>query len=275
MERYIDITGHKFGRLIVVERAPSKQNNRQAMWKCICDCGETIICSGKNLRTGHTKSCGCLQKEQASLLGKSMCIDLTGRRFGRLTVIERADGRNNKYRNALWNCVCDCGNHVVVASGKLLGEHTQSCGCLHIEALSQANKTHGMSKTKLYGVWRSMRQRCSKPYCRQYKNYGGRGIQVCDEWNADFNAFYLWSMETGYKPGLTIDRIDVDGNYEPSNCRWATYKEQGNNKRSNIFLEFDGESHTLSEWSDITGIPYDSIRKKYKNGLPVEEVLHI
>ena len=161
-------------------------------------------------------------------------IDLTGQRFGKLTVIKRSE--NKEYQNCRQThvqflCQCDCGNKVVVTSNNLRTGHTQSCGCEKIQLVVNRSKKHGMTNTRLYGVWNTMRQRCLNPNNHKYKNYGGRGIKVCDEWLHDFMAFYDWSMDNGYKPGLTIDRINNDGNYEPNNCRWTTMKVQNNNRR--------------------------------------------
>lgn len=142
-------------------------------------------------------------------------------------------------------------------------------------AAPKGNKNHlkhGMRHTRLYNIWRSMRQRCSNPNCINYHNYGGKGIKVCDEWNK-FEIFYEWAMANGYTEELTIDRIDVNGNYEPSNCKWSSYKEQANNKTNNRQIEFNGESHTLGEWSAIKGIKLATIWNRLKCGWSVEEAL--
>lgn len=174
-------------------------------------------------------------------------LDLTGQRFGRLTVIERAE--NNKRGNTMWLCKCDCGNTTIV-QGTLLKSHaSQSCGCLHQEILRQGREssyraerarasrtTHGKSNFRLYAVWSSMIQRCYNPKSGRYKHYGARGITVCDEWRNDFSAFYNWAMANGYDENApygqcTLDRIDVNGNYRPENCRWVDMKTQRQNQR--------------------------------------------
>jgi hypothetical protein len=137
----------------------------------------------------------------------------------------------------------------------------------------KGNYKHGMRHTRIYNIWRSMRQRCSNPNCINYHNYGGKGITVCDEWNDSFELFYEWAKKSGYKDGLTLDRKDADGNYEPSNCRWATQKEQQNNRTNNRLIEFQGETHTLGEWSTITGIKLATIWNRLKCGWSVEDAL--
>lgn len=136
-----------------------------------------------------------------------------------------------------------------------------------------SNYKHGMRHTRIYNIWKSMRQRCSNPKCINYHNYGGKGVIVCDEWNNSFATFYTWATSNGYEDGLTIDRKDVKGNYEPSNCRWISYKEQANNKSNNTHIEFQGETHTLGEWASITGIKLATIWARLNSGWSVERTL--
>ena len=137
------------------------------------------------------------------------------------------------------------------------------------------NYKHGMSGTRLHHIWKTMKQRCNDSNSKNYKNYGAKGISVCDEWMNDFSAFAKWSYNNGYSENLTLDRICSNGNYEPSNCRWETYKVQENNRSNNRYIELNGVSHTLAEWSDITGIKIATIHARLKRGWNTEKTLSI
>lgn len=196
--------------------------------------------------------------------------DLTGQRFGKLVVIRRAE---NIHRKAAWLCKCDCGNEKVVQSWNLVKGCTKSCGCLTYEVDHKTSITHGQSYTRLYTVWIGMKQRCYYKKHKHYADYGGRGIRVCDEWVNSFADFYEWANENGYNDSLTIDRIDSNGDYSPENCRWATYRTQNNNTRSNHFLTLNDETHTIGEWSKITGLPRTTIYNRIKRGWTTEDTL--
>ena len=170
--------------------------------------------------------------------------DLTGQRYGRLVVVGYAGTKQSgNQQKTMWLCKCDCGNEKVVSAGELQSGHTTSCGCYHKEQVGRINRTHNMAnKQRLYRVWKAMRERCNNPHNKSFKNYGGRGIKVCDEWQKDYLAFHKWAMANGYKEEtlpnglnrLTIDRIDVNGNYEPNNCRFVTNAENARNKRKSL-----------------------------------------
>lgn len=189
--------------------------------------------------------------------------DITGMKFGRLTAI-----RPEKAKSAgryIWLCQCDCGNYTKATSSQLKRGVRVSCGC--------ARETHGMSKTRLYTIWKDIKQRCFDTSTNGYHNYGGRGITVCNEW-LRFEPFMEWALSHGYQDDLTIDRINVNGNYEPNNCRWITVKEQANNTRLTRYITCDGETHTLSEWSNITGLSRSIISKRLESGWKENEALH-
>ena len=161
--------------------------------------------------------------------------DLTGQKFGRLSVVADTGKRRHSY--VVWLCRCDCGNVTEVISDSLKRGNTKSCGCLHDELAAERIKgvktvpKHGLSHHRLFGIWSGMKTRCYNPNNKDFKDYGGRGITICAEWLADFQRFYDWAMKNGYQDSLTIDRKDVNGNYEPSNCKWATRAEQSRNQR--------------------------------------------
>jgi hypothetical protein len=201
----------------------------------------------------------------------SRLIDLTGRRFGRLVAIKQVGKNKSGYQ--MWLCMCDCGGVSVVNYHNLKNNHTQSCGCLRRERTVETNTTHGLRKTRLYRIWCHMRERCYYPKENRYAQYGGRGITVCDEWKNDFQAFYDWAMANGYNDDLSIDRIDVNGNYEPSNCRWATLEEQANNKRTSHLITIGGETFTLSEWLAKVNLTRRAFYDRVKKGMSEEQAI--
>lgn len=192
----------------------------------------------------------------------SKLIDLTGQKFGRLTVIERAG--SDKYKNAMWLCKCDCEKQAkCVVNGSYLRKGlSQSCGCYNRELNSERMKTHGESKTRLYKLWVGMKKRCYNQNCNSYKYYGAEGKAVCDEWKDSFQAFYDWSMSNGYQDNLTIERIDNSKGYSPDNCKWATMKEQSNNTRRNHLIEYKGKKQNLTQWAEELNINYDKLEAR-------------
>ena len=197
--------------------------------------------------------------------------DLTGKKFGKLTVVKR--NGSNKNGRALWLCECDCGNTKIVSGNSLLTKLTTSCGCYNKELVKKVNSKHNMSYTKLYKVWQGMKTRCYDKNFMYYYNYGGRGITICDEWKNDFSKFYEWAINNGYEEGLTIDRINVNGNYEPNNCRWITKKEQNDNMNKTIFLEYNGKKQTISQWSKELNITRIALYERIKRGWSAEKAL--
>lgn len=199
----------------------------------------------------------------------SKAVDLTGMRFGRLTVISKT--RSNSGRVA-WMCKCDCGNETAPMTTELLKGRTQSCGCLHSENIGNASRKHGQYKTRLYRIWGNMIQRCSNPKNDNYHLYGAKGVSVCDEWK-DFAVFSKWAMENGYSDSLSIDRIETDKGYFPENCRWATPQEQTDNRECTRYVSFNGKTQTLKRWAEETGIAYKNLLWRIDHGWPIEKAL--
>ena len=193
-------------------------------------------------------------------------IDLTGKKYGKLTVIERAESSpNGKVR---WICKCDCGRikSKSVFSHDLISGKVKSCGCLYHESNKGRNKTHGFSHSRIYNIWFSVKQRCNYEGHCQYSNYGGRGIKVCEEWLHDFQAFYDWAMANGYRDDLTIDRIDNNKGYSPDNCRWVDMKTQQNNRTNNRTVIYCGVEFTIAKLAAKLNIPYATLLWRINNG---------
>lgn len=183
--------------------------------------------------------------------------NLIGQKFNRLTVIGRAE--NDKYGKARWICKCECGNETTVASTHLTQGRIKSCGCLKSELTAKRNYKHGLAHTRIHNIWCDMKDRCYNANKPKYKNYGFRGITVCDEWLHDFKAFYDWSIANGYNDILTIDRMDVNKGYSPDNCRWADNKTQANNKTTNHYVKYDDRVLTVSELAEEVGLTYNTL----------------
>jgi hypothetical protein len=197
-------------------------------------------------------------------------LDNTGQRFGRLTAL--AFLRATPQGDSLWLCQCDCGNTTHVRAGALRSGHIRSCGCLKIEMVRLSHLSHGQAGTKLYKVWSEMKRRCFNPHDTGYDFYGGRGITVSESWQ-QFQPFYDWAMASGYREGLTIDRIDNDGNYEPGNCRWIPMAAQQRNSRRNHLLTFEGKTLPLVEWAETRGLSRYTLSTRLARHWPVEKAL--
>lgn len=190
--------------------------------------------------------------------------DLSKRKFGRWTVVSFSHKVNCKNgANYYWNCVCDCGTERKVPASSLRGGLSTSCGCYNKEIISRPKK-HGKAKEKIYWIWHSMIQRCEDEKNSQYRLYGGRGIVVCPEWH-DSSCFIEWALNNGYQEGLTIDRIDSNGNYEPNNCRWVNWEVQANNTRRNHYVEIGGVTKTVAQWARENGIPYKYVYRRTRD----------
>lgn len=205
---------------------------------------------------------------------KIHCKDITNKKFNKLTALElkykkqNYDKNNKKSGNReYWLCKCDCGNEVIVEKFHLVHGQIKSCGCLKGGKL-----THGLANTRIYKIWGYIKNRCQNNNNTVYKYYGLRGIKVCEEWQK-FEPFYEWAINSGYNEQLTIERIDVNGNYEPNNCTWITQKEQANNKRNNHFITYNNETHTIADWAKLYNISYKMLFKRLKDGWNIERAL--
>lgn len=226
--KLIDITGQRFTRLVAVSET-ERNRFRQRQWLCQCDCGKTTVVSVSALRSGNTQSCGCLGIERLKEKSQAQFIDLVGQRFNRLEVLRYIPGKPGKTR---WECRCDCGKIVLVRGDCLREGNTQSCGCLWPDRAREVHTTHGHApighKSPEYSSWSNMIARVDDRKGRNFIYYGARGITVCDRWR----SFGNFLADMGPRPaGRSLDRVDNNGNYEPSNCRWATQSEQTLNRR--------------------------------------------
>ena len=195
-------------------------------------------------------------------------MDYKGKRFGKWTVISETEGHSK------WYCECDCGTRRYVPRYTLLNGTSKSCGCSRYtgsHSIGERTRKHGDFGTRLYGIWATMKRRCYNSNTKFYHDYGGRGITVCDEWQ-EYIPFKEWALANGYEDSLTIDRIDVNGNYCPENCRWITQREQCYNTRKTRFVEYNGKNYTLKEISEITGLKIRTIRGRYERGWTPEQI---
>lgn len=208
-------------------------------------------------------------------------IDLTNQKFNRLLVIRYVG--NNKRHSSLWKCKCDCGNEIVVTSENLRTGHTTSCGCRgeeHKHNHGATKKTHGKSKTPIYTMWLNIKSRCNNPSNNHYKYYGGRGIKMCADWENSFETFYEWAIKNGFDESnpdtrsQSIDRIDVNGNYEPGNCRFVDSYIQANNTRKNVFYDIGGIKMTMPEWCRHFNANYERTRDRVASmGWNIEDAM--
>jgi hypothetical protein len=203
-----------------------------------------------------------------------IALDLTGQKFNRLQVVRRLG--NNKFKKTQWLCRCDCGNEVVVIGQNLVGGISKSCSCLQKEKVSKLNRTHGYAgewgnRATEYSIWANMKTRCTNPKSNHWHLYGGKGVKVCEQWMHSFEQFL---KDMGNRPSkeYSIDRISPDGDYEPSNCRWATAKEQTRNKSANVWLEVNGIRMVQADWARRWGITGALLKQHIRNGKTFQQV---
>lgn len=280
----IDMTGARIGMLTVVDRAPdyiSPSGKKKTMWQCKCDCGNIVDISGHDLRKKRV-DCGCRKQERAKeSLDEYRNNKMIGKTFGLLTVLGRVENYvspKGDGKQSRWLCICKCGNTAEVLGSRLLRGKTLSCGCLQREVARKNVTKHGGRNDKLYDVWASIKQRCQNKNNKSYKYYGGRGIKMCDEWSNEYANFKQWAYANGYDDALpskncTIDRIDVNGDYCPENCRWVSMTTQANNKSNNIRIMYHNEEHTASEWSEILGINKSTFYGWLSDGETIESII--
>lgn len=247
--RKIDITGQIFTGLTVLKECPERVNGR-IQWICSCICGKVVRIDGGALRGEGSKTCGCLTGLNIKKLSRRTKIK-PGDIYGNLLVIKECSKNSNK--NITYLCKCICGNEKITCSYKLSHNIALHCGCKHGELINSYITKHGYSKSTdrhpAYSIWLGIKQRCLSPLCCAYRDYGGRGITICEEWKNNPKVFVEWALENGYEKGLTIERIDVNGNYEPNNCKWITRYEQVSNRRNTIYISYRGKNIAPSkEW---------------------------
>lgn len=203
-------------------------------------------------------------------------LNITGQRYGRLTVLYYAGNSAGKRPRRMWRCLCDCGKEKDIGIDGLQNGHTNSCGCVyreHAAKMGKQNITHGMTNSREYSGWKLMLSRCYNKKDISYANYGGRGIKVCEKWRLSFKDFFA---DTGIKPkNYTLERINNDGDYEPDNWKWATPKTQNRNRRSNVNITYGGETRTIEEWSEITGTKSSTLRQRLHLGWSVHDALYL
>lgn len=242
---------------------------KDGKYNALCSCGMTCVVSMNDVKKGKVKSCGHILKQMMKERREKLTV-LIGKTIGKITILSEA-GSNNR-GDLLVNCSCSCGTNFVKEAKEIKKGKIKSCGCGVLTGAKEANTIHGETGSKLYYTWSKMKSRCHPT--KGHKDYGLRSISVCEEWAESYEKFRDWALGNGYQDCLSIDRIDVNGNYEPSNCRWATSKEQGRNKRNTQYVTINGATKSFSEWCEELGISYDSAWKRiHKYGYSPEKAL--
>lgn len=276
----IDLVGQQINKLTVIEKTGKRNASRETYWLCQCACGNKVTVSTHGLKYGATKSCGCIvHNRHIERLDKYI-----GKKFNYLTVIRRLEISERRDKTDSLLCLCDCGNYTQSSPYALEKGRKKSCGCMqniNLPSLWEHNRKYKHYNERLYGVYKSMIDRCYNPKHREYNNYGGRGIIVCDEWRGDggYDNFAEWAFPSGYdenakRGDCTIERIDTEhGIYEPTNCRWASNLEQQNNKRTNVKEGYSGEVHTIAEWARLLNVNRHTLYSNHRQGYSLEHYI--
>lgn len=234
MCKTIEMIGKKFNKWTVISESESKNGKR---YNCVCECGNTGVVRGTSLRNNTSKSCGCIKAD------KGPKLSLVGEKFGMLYVDSIAYNKNGVY---YYNTICACGNEKIIRGTGLTYSGTKSCGCLQKSKASVANTKHGMYKSREYNIYNHIKNRCYNQSSNGYNNYGGRGIKMCDRWLESFENFYEDMGDV--PPNYSIERLNVNGNYEQSNCIWADNSTQARNKRNSLIITIDDNSMCFEDW---------------------------
>lgn len=270
------VTVSKYGRLQILDNVPPVIRNngeKRARYLCLCECGTTKIIDAYKLKSGHTRSCGCLQKEitkQRNREQKKIANPVRGDRFGRLILESLVTPSNYRIRRK-WSCVCDCGSRKVVSESRLIHSGVVSCGCYRYE-IARSGRAKGNSGHKDYKIWDGMISRCTDINSTSAAYYYFKGIRVCDRWQENFQNFL---EDMGERPSMlhSLDRIDNNGDYCPENCRWATNKQQKRNTSANRLITYKDETLCMSEWAERVGLSYGVIQSRLRLGWSIDKTL--
>jgi len=259
-----NLVGQTFNRLTVIKWDHKKGHN---FWLCLCACGNEVVVDQSKLKSGHTKSCGCLKKERL--------IDITGQQFGLWTVVSFSYfAKTGDKQRPYWNCKCACGNEGIVRGDILKDGGSKSCGCYEKDRslIPLPAYSYEEAYKKVKSVYKHMKQRCLNLNKTRFKDYGGRGIKICDRWLESFDNFL---EDMGVPPSLLhqLDRLDNDGDYCPENCRWTTTIKNNRNKRDNHTMTFEGKTQCLTSWAEDLLMNKSTLSKRKRMGWSDEKAL--
>lgn len=254
-----NLVGRQFNNWLVISF--SHKDKKRNYWICECQCEKKTrrIIDTYPLVHNIRKSCGCLPR-----------TNITGQVFHKWKVLKYSHTTNKSY----WECQCECGNVNIKRIDQLTTGISKDCGCGKKFKMQGVvpSAVEGEMQSRIASIWYGMHHRCQNPLHRNYDLYGGRGITICSNWY-DYDNFKEWAKSSGYKNNLELDRIDNDGNYEPSNCRWVTRKQQCNNTSRTVYIKMDGADYTLIELSKLTGLSRDLLYSRYRKGLSIEKII--